>query len=343
MNKIQFLATLRRLLNSLPEDESERILTYYRETIENKVKSGWTEEDAVSELGNVYAIAEQILAEHPGRRRRNTGRIIFIGLVAVLCLAALFIIPTWLLQSKYTKTVDSFVHTVIDKTIDYEYQTRDVSAEGITSVSVSAEDKAVVFQRWSNNKIEVKYPTAQDQTYDFECSGSSYTISNQENGRHRGRWTDGTPTITVMLPENYSGDIQVDTTNSYVKLNDFQNLGTISCSTTNSAIEVKNLSARSLSFMTTNAAINLKQVTATEKIEADTQNAQIGLQKVESPDISLHTTNALVTGTIVGREEDYSINASTTNAISNLQNRSGGSKKLFVETTNAIINLNFEE
>lgn len=343
MNKIQFLATLRRLLKALPEDELEQILTYYRETIENKVKSGWTEEAAVNDFGNVYALAQQILAQHPRRKPRNIGRIALIALVVVLCVAALVIVPACLLQFRHTGTVSSVVNTLMGETIDYEYQTRDISADGITSVNISAEDKAVVFQPWNNNKIEVKYPTAKGQTYDFECSGASYTVINQSKGKLRGIRSDHTPTITVMLPEDYSGDVQVDTTNCYVKLERFQKLGTFSCSTTNSAIMVNDISARSLSFMTTNAAIDLKEAAATETIEADTQNAQIGLLKVESPDISLRTTNALVTGTIVGREEDYTISAHTTNAVSNLQNRSGGSKKLSVETTNAIINLKFEQ
>jgi hypothetical protein len=343
MNKIQFLATLRRLLKALPEDELEQILAYYRETIESKVRSGWSEEDAVNDFGNVYALAEQILAQHPRRRPRNIGRIVLIALVVVLCVAALVAVPACLLQIRHTGNVRSVVETLVGETIDYEYQTRDISADGITAVNISAENKAVVFQLWNNDKIEVKYPTAKGQTYDFDCTGGSYTVINKSKGKLRWNWSDHTPTITVMLPENYSGDVQVDTTNCYVKLERFQKIGTIRCSTTNSAIMVNDISARSLSFMTTNAAIDLKEVAAAEKIEANTKNAQIGLLKVESPDISLQTTNALVTGTIVGREEDYTISAYTTNAVSNLQNRSGGSKKLSVETTNAIINLNFEQ
>lgn len=347
MNKIQFLAALRRLLKSLPEEESEKILAYYREMIEDKVESGWSEEDAVQEFGNVYALAEKILAENPRRRPKNTARVVLITVVSVFCVICLVtVMLTWLFQTKYlTGSVDSIVHTAINQTTnDYEYQTRDISAEGITSVSISAENKAVVFQPWNNSKIEVKYPTAQGQTYDFKCSGASYKVINKDNTKIHWKWgDDNTPAITVMLPENYSGDVQVDTTNCYVKLDSFQKFGTISCETTNSAISVDDLSAGSLSFETTNAAINLKNVKAAQKIEADTKNAQIGLQKVESPDISLHTTNALITGTIAGRKDDYSVEAHTTNAISNLQNRSGGNKKLTVETTNAIINLDFEQ
>ena len=70
MNKEKFLAALRRRLRALPADEVERILAYYREMIDDKVESGWTEEDAVKEYGSISALAQKILAEKPKAQKR---------------------------------------------------------------------------------------------------------------------------------------------------------------------------------------------------------------------------------------------------------------------------------
>jgi len=65
MTKTQFLAALRHEIERLPESEIAKSLSYYEEIINDLVEEGLTEEEAVSRLGNVSDIAEQILSEAP--------------------------------------------------------------------------------------------------------------------------------------------------------------------------------------------------------------------------------------------------------------------------------------
>lgn len=346
MNKEKFLAALRRRLRVLPADEAERILAYYREMIEDKVESGWAEEDAVREYGSVSALARKILAENPNRRPRNVGKIVAIVLASV-CAVALCVtigLAEVLKTTTWTRTATGFNHP--GDTANYTYKTYDAPDGSVDLICVSAEKKAVVFQPWEKSGIEVRYPTNSYQQYDFSSSGGTVSVVNRDSSGKNLKWAwdddSEAPAITVMLPKDYSGSIEVDTTNSFIKASDFSKVKNMKCTTSNSAISVNDFTAQSLSFQTQNAAINLRNVSSLEKMEAHTQNAQIGLEKISAPDITLETENALITGTILGKEDEYTISAQTTNAISNLKNRGGGSKRLSVETTNAIISVRFE-
>jgi hypothetical protein len=50
----------------------------------------------------------------------------------------------------------------------------------------------------------------------------------------------------------------------------------------------------------------------------------------------------MVSGVILGRKEDYSVEATTSNAVSNLQSRPGGKKKLAVDPSNGMISIQFK-
>lgn len=65
MNKIEFIEALRRVLSGLPKNEIDERLDFYCEMIADRVEDGFSEEDAVNEIGSVEEIAEQIVADIP--------------------------------------------------------------------------------------------------------------------------------------------------------------------------------------------------------------------------------------------------------------------------------------
>lgn len=65
MNKAQFLNELRRGLSQLPAGEIEKQLGYYSELIDDMMEDGMTEYEAVSRLGSVQEIYENILRDMP--------------------------------------------------------------------------------------------------------------------------------------------------------------------------------------------------------------------------------------------------------------------------------------
>lgn len=67
MNKEEFLESLKRLLKSLGKSEREKSLSYYSEIIDDYIEDGYTETEAVEQVGSPGVIAQEILEEQGGR------------------------------------------------------------------------------------------------------------------------------------------------------------------------------------------------------------------------------------------------------------------------------------
>ena len=65
MNKQEFLYALQNALSGLPEDEIEERVAFYGEMIDDRTEEGASEEEAVSGIGTVGEIREQIVADIP--------------------------------------------------------------------------------------------------------------------------------------------------------------------------------------------------------------------------------------------------------------------------------------
>ncbi len=65
MTKMQFLMSLHNKLSGLPQNEIEERLTFYSEMIEDRIEDGLSEEEAISQIGTVDEIVEQIVADIP--------------------------------------------------------------------------------------------------------------------------------------------------------------------------------------------------------------------------------------------------------------------------------------
>ena len=82
MDKLDFLLTLDKRLDVLPDADRRASLDYYSEMLDDLMESGMTEAEATASLGSVDAIAEEILMDVPltklvkakmKKRRRLTG------------------------------------------------------------------------------------------------------------------------------------------------------------------------------------------------------------------------------------------------------------------------------
>lgn len=102
MTKLQFLLSLHNKLSGLPQNEIEERLNFYSEMIEDRIEDGLSEEEAVSEIGTVDEIAEQIVSDIPltkiakekikPKRRIKAWEIILLILGAPLWLSILIAI-----------------------------------------------------------------------------------------------------------------------------------------------------------------------------------------------------------------------------------------------------------
>ena len=99
MKKYEFLSALRNRLIGLPQEDLERTLEYYGESIDDRMEDGLTEEEAVEAMGSIDEIVSQILVGASVRRpsgeqakaKGNAGRSRSAGIILLLVLG----FPLW--------------------------------------------------------------------------------------------------------------------------------------------------------------------------------------------------------------------------------------------------------
>ena len=65
MDKIDFLSALENALAGLPADDIDRSIDYYSEMIDDMTENGLSEEEAISSVGSLDEIVNQIITEIP--------------------------------------------------------------------------------------------------------------------------------------------------------------------------------------------------------------------------------------------------------------------------------------
>lgn len=65
MLKKEFLKELRKGISCLPEEEIVERMNFYAEIIDDRIEEGISEEEAVKEIGDINAVASQIISESP--------------------------------------------------------------------------------------------------------------------------------------------------------------------------------------------------------------------------------------------------------------------------------------
>ncbi len=92
MNKHEFLTALRFRLRALPAEDIESTVSYYSESIDDRMEAGFTETEAVAALGDFEEIVTQILGDTPAPVAVKEKRGLGIGAILLLILGA----PLWL-------------------------------------------------------------------------------------------------------------------------------------------------------------------------------------------------------------------------------------------------------
>ena len=82
MNKNDFIDKLKDKLKILNKDEVEDIINEYSEHIDEKIKSGTSEKDAISEFGDINELVEGILDAYKINKDYNKGQSTFIDDIA---------------------------------------------------------------------------------------------------------------------------------------------------------------------------------------------------------------------------------------------------------------------
>lgn len=257
-----------------------------------------------------------------------------------------------------------------------------VSSSEINSITID-DYFDVTIKKSPDNKMHVVYFENKKLYYKIN-SGKDIVFKKIYNSK----WYDGffnlnykhSP-ICIMLPDNFNGDIKIKTSNGNVKssdikvnnldiatsngfiklnsidskgivkvktsngkitFNDVNTVRNVDCITTCGDLNFNNVKAKNINGKASNGKVNYSNLKASD-ITGCSTNGEISIDKIDVANkLDLETSNGSITGNIFGRLTDFSVNSKTYNNKNNLPEKlSSGNKKLNVKTTNDEININF--
>lgn len=382
MNRQDFLTEFFRALGPMSEAEREQIADYYHELICDRLEQGMTEEEAVAEMGDPAEAAagfrEQYAAEEnapaperklvavedvPGLQVLDFGvenlRIIVQGIAdeaelpsirfdadpevddirsetrdGVFCYRHRLRKSTGLPLLRFFKSPElrdfviripaSWKGTLLLKTCNGPISVSGV--EDMQKLSMTTSNGRLELRDLSASRIEAKSGNAQ---IIMQNIGTIHLEAVTSNGK--------------MEADGIRGDeLFLHTTNGSVKLRDLQADG-IRAETSNGKIEAQNCAASgALRLSSTNGAVTLENAAASA-ICLISSNARLTVERIKAPQIELRSSNGGISGTVLGKAEDYETEARTSNSSCNLPNLSGTGrpKRLSAVTSNARIQIEF--
>lgn len=223
-----------------------------------------------------------------------------------------------------------------------------ISSSEFSSIKIEDSNNDIVIRTSHDEKIHITYNENEKEFY--QINDTSELAFKKVNDY---KWYDNifninidfkSKPLTILLPKNYSGDLNIKTSNGSIK--------------------VENISISNLGILTSNGEIDLNTVKSSGFIEAKTSNAEVNFTNIDAKDIAakssnknikitkikvtnklhLKTSNADITGSVIGKMAGFSITSHTSIGENNLPgNMSGGNKLLDAKTSNGNIDISFED
>ncbi len=257
---------------------------------------------------------------------------------------------------------------------DEDYTVEERATEfAATKIRIEADDRVIKFAPSTDGKYGIKYYQAEYDTVTYAEESGVISIKAKMARR---RWvffrraSRDVRTITVQVPEAFSGEIDVTTSNGDISVENIGALtrltlsssngdltakdltvsGQVRMDTSNGEITVDTLAASSgITVESSNGEIDIR-ATSAASIDADTSNGDIDFIDVTCDDVLAMSSNGNLRISLFGQQQSYEINVDTSNGgirvggikVSSQIMNSGAPKKLRAETFNGSIEINFK-
>ncbi len=241
----------------------------------------------------------------------------------------------------------------------YEKADYAVNALGIDEVRIKARNMPVKVTSSDVDDIAIHYYTCEEDPYKVSLDGSTLTLKYLNENLSQS--TDTNPHVEVIVPTEYAGAFQLDTSNAAVNVSGLISVRSVYINTSNSPIDMEHITAEQVTAQTSNGAITLsemsvsgavdmkssngtliaRQVTARDKLNMETSNGRISIDQAASAVIELSTSNGSISGSVEGKRSDYAITSGTSNGDNSLRDGGKGAYQLTAHTSNGNINIRF--
>ena len=335
MNRQEFLRQLQDRLQGVDAQDKADVLHYFDELIQDKASDeNRPEEDIIAQLGSMDTIANTVLegaAQREQQAQQHEKQ------------------PT---QPGATRTMTA-------------------AANSLREVHIEAFSLPVRILPGGEDDIEVSYP--QDERHQFQVTVEDGKLHLVRQPQHSLRmfvldlWNlsrGPALEITLRLPQEYAGALDVRTSNCQVRMKDIHVWGGLTLTTSNAKMNVRRCQARDICLTTSNARATAEELdtrgdltvrTSNSRLEAvklrsgglltlRTSNARLQVVGIQAPRIDLKTSNANLEGEVQGAASDYTVLSATSNGKNSLASHPGhGPHQLSAKTSNGNIRVKFSQ
>ncbi|MCL1901361.1 MAG: DUF4097 domain-containing protein [Firmicutes bacterium] len=224
----------------------------------------------------------------------------------------------------------------------------------------------VTVNKSNDDKIHIDYQESEDLHYTITTTPDVIKFEKKDDYewyQHLFIIHFEWPSVTIFLPDDYSGILDLTTSNDRVELKNIDTSNNITIKTSNARINLEDVTANKIDVQTSNGRVDLENIKA-NKIDVQTSNGRIQAKNTESlsstelktsngninitslksnGDIVLRTSNGDIGGSIIGNKDDYKITSHTSNSSNNIPSVTpvGYTKNLTATTSNGKINIQF--
>ena len=241
----------------------------------------------------------------------------------------------------------------------YEKADFSVNALGIDEVRIKARNMPVKVTSSDVDDIAIHYYTCEEDPYEVSLDGSTLTLKYLNENLSKS--TDSNPHVEVLVPKEFDGAFQMDTSNASVNVSGLNSVRNVHINTSNAPIGLEHVASDQAVAYTSNGEVTLdevsvsgavdvkssngtltaRQVTAGDKLIMITSNGRISIDQAASAVFELSTSNSSISGSVKGKRSDYTITSGTSNGDNNLGTGGKGALVLTAHTSNGNINIRF--
>ena len=212
----------------------------------------------------------------------------------------------------------------------------------VKSVRIQELAGEIVVRKGNVDHAEVIYSDrADDSEYDIVESGGELSIIRKKR-IHLFNVDFFRFSMTVTLPDDLEGELEISNKSGSIQVSSLSGKKAAINNMTGNIMIGNVISEGDLTVDNTSGSVTLVNVAAGGDIDVKNTTGKIRVENIKSGrNISLINVTGSVTGTIEGKESDYSISTKTVTGSSSLENSDSGIRKLKVRTTTGSIKLSF--
>jgi hypothetical protein len=230
------------------------------------------------------------------------------------------------------------------------------STSNTTKIIVQGINRKIIVVPTLETEITLEYYESEKDYFEYSDSNGIIHLKNKVKWPQVWlfpNWLSPHITVvTVYIPESFSGNIELSSTNGAIEATDLPQINSIKASTTNGSVSFKRLDVLTNLFAnTTNGNVLIEDSIVVGSIDAGTTNGQVSSTRNTSNTILLESTNGAIVVQQRGVKETYKIDVRTTNGKIRLDGLIIGSQVLNssqtslikARTTNGNITISFSE